>query len=179
MLEWRLWTYAPLILTGVPAWGLGPAPGPDPGRWWRPRRWSVGRLLQDIRAELWQVADFQPGWRRSPTLWVKWRPGSSPEPPPPSAFATSDDDRPSHQPVLDPLTASLPPRRCSPLPERAKVKPPAPVATEAGGSRSNLRLTPRSRCGWSGDGGEGMFFRYFREIFLIVIAGVSFWPSAG
>lgn len=66
MLEWRLWTYAPLILTGVPAWGLGPAPGPDPGRWWRPRRWSVGRLLQEIRAELWQVADFQPGWRRSP-----------------------------------------------------------------------------------------------------------------
>ncbi|MEZ4624422.1 MAG: hypothetical protein R2843_06430 [Thermomicrobiales bacterium] len=30
-LEWTLWTYALLILTGVAVWGLGPAPGPDLG----------------------------------------------------------------------------------------------------------------------------------------------------
>lgn len=70
-LEWTLWTYALLILTGVAVWGLGPAPGPDPGRWWRPRRWSVGRLLQAIRAELWQVVDLSPGWRRTPDAWAE------------------------------------------------------------------------------------------------------------
>lgn len=68
-LDWALWTYALLILTGVAVWGLGPPPGPDPGRWWRPRRWSVGRLLQAIRAELWQVTDLSPGWRRTPDAW--------------------------------------------------------------------------------------------------------------
>jgi hypothetical protein len=68
-LDWALWTYALLILTGVAVWGIGPAPGVDPGRWWRPRRWSVGRLLQDLRAELWHQTAIGPGWRRSPDAW--------------------------------------------------------------------------------------------------------------
>jgi hypothetical protein len=63
---WVLWTYALLILAGARCWGLGPAPGPDHGRWWRPRRWSVGRLLGAVRAELWQTGEFQPRWARSP-----------------------------------------------------------------------------------------------------------------
>jgi hypothetical protein len=68
-LEWALWTYALLILAGYAVWGLGPAPGPDLGRWWRPRRWSVGRLLQEVRAELWQTGEFGPTWSRSPDAW--------------------------------------------------------------------------------------------------------------
>lgn len=68
-MAWVLWVYALLILTGYQVWGLGPAPGPDLGRWWRPRRWSIGRLLQEFRAELWQTGEFQPTWGRSPDAW--------------------------------------------------------------------------------------------------------------
>jgi hypothetical protein len=68
-LEWALWTYALLILTGSQVWGLGPAPGSALGRWWRPRRWSVGRVLQGVRAELWQTGDLRPDWSRSPDAW--------------------------------------------------------------------------------------------------------------
>lgn len=73
---WVLWTYAVLILAGYRCWGLGPAPGPELGRWWRPRRWSIGRLLGAVRAELWQTGEFQPRWARSPdplaemTTWI-------------------------------------------------------------------------------------------------------------
>jgi hypothetical protein len=68
---WVLWTYAVLILTGYRCWGLGPAPGPDSGRWWRPRRWSIGRLLQEVRAELWQTVAIAPTWRWSPDTWAE------------------------------------------------------------------------------------------------------------
>lgn len=68
-LDWALWVYALLILTGAAVWRLGPPPGPNPGRWYRPRRWSVGHLLQAVRAELWQVTDLSPGWSRSPDAW--------------------------------------------------------------------------------------------------------------
>lgn len=74
---WVLWAYAALILAGYRCWGLGQAPGPDVGRWWRPRRWSIGRLLQTVRAELWQIGAFQPRWARSPdplaemTTWTQ------------------------------------------------------------------------------------------------------------
>jgi hypothetical protein len=68
---WVLWTYALLMLTGYQVWGLGPAPGPDLGGWWQPRRWSIGRLLQAVRAELWQAAAITPPWRRSPDAWAE------------------------------------------------------------------------------------------------------------
>jgi hypothetical protein len=72
---WMLWVYALLILVGYRCWGLGPAP--ELGRWWRPRRWSVGRLLGAVRAELWRTGDFQPRWAQSPdpltamTAWLE------------------------------------------------------------------------------------------------------------
>ena len=33
--------------------------------------WSVGRLLQELRRELWQVGDFRPAWSRSPDAWAE------------------------------------------------------------------------------------------------------------
>jgi hypothetical protein len=68
---WALWTYAQVILTGQQVWGLSAPPGPDRGCWWRPRRWSIGRVLQEIRAELWQTAEFSPRWQRSPDAWAE------------------------------------------------------------------------------------------------------------
>ena len=72
-LAWALWSYALLILSGYAVWGLGPASGPAAGpalgRWWRPRRWSVGRLLQEVRTELWHSAECTPVWTRSPDAW--------------------------------------------------------------------------------------------------------------
>jgi hypothetical protein len=71
VVPWLVWGYALLVLAGYRTWGYAPPPGPDRGRWWRPRRWSVGRLLQAARAELWQLGDFRPGWARSPDEWAE------------------------------------------------------------------------------------------------------------
>ena len=68
-LAWVLWSYALLILTGYQVWGLGPSPGPDLGRWGRPRRWSIGRVLQELRAELWHTRELTPVWCRSRDAW--------------------------------------------------------------------------------------------------------------
>ena len=69
VIPWMLWVYALVILTGYHCWGLGPADLPAIGRWWRPRRWSIGHLLHGLRQELWQAGDFQPVWARSPDTW--------------------------------------------------------------------------------------------------------------
>jgi hypothetical protein len=71
VVPWSVWSYALLVLAGYQAWGFAPRPGPDRGRWWRPRRWSIGRLLQEVRRELWQLGDFQPPWTRSPDAWAE------------------------------------------------------------------------------------------------------------
>jgi hypothetical protein len=71
VVPWVVWTYALLVLTGYRAWGFGPGPVPDLGRWWTARRWSLGRLSQGIRQELWQQADFRPIWSRSPDAWAE------------------------------------------------------------------------------------------------------------
>jgi hypothetical protein len=69
VVPWVVWTYALVVLTGYRAWGFGPGPVPDLGRWWTARRWSLGRLSQGMRQELWQQAEFQPVWCRSPDAW--------------------------------------------------------------------------------------------------------------
>ena len=69
VIPWMVWSYAVVILTGYRTWGLGPGSGPPLGRWWQPRRWSIGTLLQHVRAELWQAGDFQPVWQRTPDTW--------------------------------------------------------------------------------------------------------------
>lgn len=71
VIPWLVWVYALLVLAGYRAWGYGPPSGPDRGRWWRPRRWSLGRLLQQARQDLWQLGDFRPGWARSPDAWAE------------------------------------------------------------------------------------------------------------
>jgi len=71
VVPWVVWTYALLVLTGYRAWGFGPGPVPDLGRWWTARRWSLGRLGQGMRQELWQQAEFQPLWSRSPDAWAE------------------------------------------------------------------------------------------------------------
>ncbi len=69
VIPWLVWVYGLVVLAGYRAWGYAPPPGPDRGTWWRPRRWSVGRLLQELRAELWQAGDFGPVGRRSADTW--------------------------------------------------------------------------------------------------------------
>jgi hypothetical protein len=64
-----VWVYALLILVGYRTWGLGPATGSDFGGWYTPRRWSIGRVRQEVRQELWHLGDFQPVWTRSPDEW--------------------------------------------------------------------------------------------------------------
>jgi hypothetical protein len=70
-IPWLVWVYALLILTGYRAWGLGPGAVPDLGRWYAARRWSIGRLRQGLRQELWQLGEFRPGWARSPDTWAE------------------------------------------------------------------------------------------------------------
>jgi hypothetical protein len=71
VIPWLVWSYALTILAGYRAWGYAPPPGPDRGAWWRPRRWSVGRLHQQLRAELWAAGEFRPGWQRTPDNWAE------------------------------------------------------------------------------------------------------------
>jgi hypothetical protein len=71
VVPWLVWVYALLVLAGYRAWGYAPPPGPDCGRWWRPRRWSLGRLRQEARHELWRLGDFRPVWARSPDAWAE------------------------------------------------------------------------------------------------------------
>jgi hypothetical protein len=68
---WMLWIYALVILVGVRCWGFAPSPDAVQGRWWRPRRWSIGQLLGALRAELWHIGEFQPRWARSPDPWAE------------------------------------------------------------------------------------------------------------
>jgi DDE superfamily endonuclease len=69
VVPWLVWVYALLVLAGYRAWGYAPPPGTDRGCWWRPRRWSLGRLLQTARADLWALGEFQPVWRQTPDDW--------------------------------------------------------------------------------------------------------------
>lgn len=69
VIPWLVWVYALLILTGYRTWGLGPGSGSELGGWYTARRWSIGRLRQELRQEFWQLGDFQPVWTRSPDKW--------------------------------------------------------------------------------------------------------------
>jgi hypothetical protein len=71
VIPWVVWTYAVLILTGYRVWGLARGPVPDLGRWWQARRWSLSRLWQGLRQELWQQTEFQPMWTRTPDTWAE------------------------------------------------------------------------------------------------------------
>lgn len=70
--QWTVWTYSVLVLSGYRAWGLAPSPQPPPGRWWPGgRRWSLNRLWQALRAELWELGEFRPVWSQTTDTWWK------------------------------------------------------------------------------------------------------------
>lgn len=68
--QWQWWVLGVVLLVGYRAWGLGPAPTGCLSRWWGGGgRWSLGQLWQALRAELWQLGEFQPMWTRFPSNW--------------------------------------------------------------------------------------------------------------
>ncbi len=69
--RWVLWSYALVVLTAYQVWGHPSPDGGVVGRWHQPRRWSVGRAVQQVRAELWQMPEFSPRWTTSPDAWAE------------------------------------------------------------------------------------------------------------
>lgn len=68
--QWTVWGYAVLVLAGLHAWGLGSGPVPGPGRWWRGAgRWSLARLWQGYRQELWGEQEFHRVYAPTPPNW--------------------------------------------------------------------------------------------------------------
>lgn len=68
--QWAAWAYAVFVLAGIRAWGLGPGPVRPPGRWWTGSgRWSLARLWQGYRQELWGEHDFHRVWLRTGPNW--------------------------------------------------------------------------------------------------------------
>jgi hypothetical protein len=68
--QWAAWAYAVVVLAGLHAWGLGPGPLPAPGRWWAGSgRWSLARLWQGLRQELWGAPAFHRGFLRTGDEW--------------------------------------------------------------------------------------------------------------
>jgi DDE superfamily endonuclease len=68
--QWAAWVYAVLVLAGIRAWGLGRGPVAPPGRWWDGAgRWSLARLWQGLRQELWGEPAFHRGWSGTGDIW--------------------------------------------------------------------------------------------------------------
>jgi len=68
--RWTVWVYAVLVLAGIRCWGLGRGPVPWPGRWWGGSgRWSLARLWQGYRQELWGEQEFHRVSATTPTNW--------------------------------------------------------------------------------------------------------------
>lgn len=78
--QWSVWFYAVLLLTGYRTWGLVQGP-PALGRWRRhARRWSISTLLRGFRAELWGNAEFRACWTPSLDSWAdieRWLQGKN------------------------------------------------------------------------------------------------------
>lgn len=68
--QWTVWAYAVLVLAGLRAWDLGRGPVPAPGRWWGGSgRWSLARLWQGYRQELWGEQAFHRVWSPMTANW--------------------------------------------------------------------------------------------------------------
>jgi len=68
--QWVAWLYALVVLAGLRVRGQERGPPPPPGRWWRGSgRWSLAQLWSAVRAEVWELGDFRPGWSRSTGRW--------------------------------------------------------------------------------------------------------------
>lgn len=67
--QWIGWLAAAVTLSSYRAWGWGAQTDGRAGRWWRPPRWTLATGLSQLRAEVWDLAEFQPVWARSPDKW--------------------------------------------------------------------------------------------------------------
>lgn len=63
------WLAGALTLSGYRTWGWAPVRDGRAGKWWRPPRWTLATCLNQLRAEVWHLADFQPVWAQSPDRW--------------------------------------------------------------------------------------------------------------
>ena len=72
--QWVVWVYSLLLLTGHLVWGHGAGPDP-PGAWRKaPAPWSFNTLWSAFRAELWGHPNFRRTWTRSADNWTTFEP---------------------------------------------------------------------------------------------------------
>jgi hypothetical protein len=69
--QWSAWVYALLMLAAYQTYGLCQMPRPSTAWWVGSRRWSLTRVLQRFRSEVWGQADFQPLWGVFTDDWGK------------------------------------------------------------------------------------------------------------
>lgn len=70
--QWSVWVYSLLLLSGLRVWGNTAGP-PSPGRWRNaPKRWSFNTLWRGFRAELWGNPQFRATWTRSRANWLEF-----------------------------------------------------------------------------------------------------------
>lgn len=67
--HWIVWLAGALTLSGYRTWGWEPQSDGRAGAWWHPPRWTLATCLAQVRTEVWELAEFQPVWTRSPERW--------------------------------------------------------------------------------------------------------------
>ena len=67
--QWSVWVYALLVLTGYRTWHLSTGPTPVASWSQRPRRWSFNTLWRAYRAELWNVPPYRASWTPTTGNW--------------------------------------------------------------------------------------------------------------
>ena len=68
--QWSVWVYSLMVLSGHRAWGNDPGHKP-PGLWrTTPGRWSFNSLWRAFRTELWHHPDFRATWTWSRDNWL-------------------------------------------------------------------------------------------------------------
>ena len=67
--QWSVWVYAVLVLSGYRAWHLSTGPAPIASWSHRPRRWSFNTLWRAYRAELWNLPPYQASWTPTMANW--------------------------------------------------------------------------------------------------------------
>lgn len=69
--QWSAWVYALLMLAAYRTYGLCQMPRPVTAWWAGSQRWSLSRVLQRFRCEVWGQTDFQPLWGVFTDDWGK------------------------------------------------------------------------------------------------------------
>lgn len=72
--QWAVWIYALMLLSGYRAWGNNCGEKP-PGLWrTMPGRWSFNTLWRAFRIEMWHQSDFRATWTWSRDNWLENEP---------------------------------------------------------------------------------------------------------